>query len=364
MIKWCIYLMSDQNKEYLCECGRTFNNSQAFNGHCSHCKEHLGEEKYQEAINRQIKAQIKAVESRHRQSVQFHNDEMNKWISEEHKCEKCGKVMVEKFGTGRFCSASCANTRTHSKEARIKTAKSLRKFYGNLSGTNPNADLNFDKYVEEAKELYLNGSLNYKTLSYYLLDKVEGIDFVVCPYCGMRFSHIQHKHLKQHNKTPEDLKNEFGDDYQIISKRAHENRSKSSKKTQQKLIETGNHIGWKTRKIRSYAELFWEKVLKNNNLKYESEHTVKKKNLGIEEKGCYFLDFLIDGFIDLEIDGKQHKYENRKEHDVKRDELLTKNGFIVYRISWINPVESEKVKQQIDDFLKWYQDLPKKSNIV
>lgn len=49
----------------------------------------------------------------------------------------------------------------------------------------------------------------------------------------------------------------------------------------------------------------------------------------------YFLDFLIEKNgkkIDLEIDGKQHEYEDRKAHDILRDQYLTDLGFIVYRI--------------------------------
>ena len=37
---------------YKCECGKEFTNSQAFNGHKSHCKIHLGETKYLENLNK------------------------------------------------------------------------------------------------------------------------------------------------------------------------------------------------------------------------------------------------------------------------------------------------------------------------
>lgn len=33
-------------------------------------------------------------------------------------CEKCGKITENKFGSGRFCSRACANTRTHSAETK------------------------------------------------------------------------------------------------------------------------------------------------------------------------------------------------------------------------------------------------------
>ena len=35
-------------------------------------------------------------------------------------CEKCGKQVTEKYGSGRFCSRQCANSRTFSEESRQK----------------------------------------------------------------------------------------------------------------------------------------------------------------------------------------------------------------------------------------------------
>ena len=42
-------------------------------------------------------------------------------------CERCGKPITEKFGSGRFCSRSCANTRQHSSETKEKIRRSLTK---------------------------------------------------------------------------------------------------------------------------------------------------------------------------------------------------------------------------------------------
>lgn len=44
-------------------------------------------------------------------------------------CEKCGKVIVEKYGSGRFCSRSCANSRTFSKESNAKRSDSVKNTY-------------------------------------------------------------------------------------------------------------------------------------------------------------------------------------------------------------------------------------------
>lgn len=37
-----------------------------------------------------------------------------KWESEPHYCECCGKLMTTKYGSGRFCSRTCSNTRVAS----------------------------------------------------------------------------------------------------------------------------------------------------------------------------------------------------------------------------------------------------------
>ena len=138
-----------------------------------------------------------------------------------------------------------------------------------------------------------------------------------------------------------------------------DNRREASRKVQQKLLAEGRHKGWQSRNIISYPEQFWMEVLKNNNIDYSFNHVVNKKtHLGLDDNSNYFLDFLINGNIDLEIDGKQHKYEDRAESDRIRDEILTKNNFIVYRVEW-NEINSETgkqhMKEKIDKFLEFYE---------
>lgn len=100
-------------------------------------------------------------------------------------------------------------------------------------------------------------------------------------------------------------------------------------------------------------------VLDKNNVKYIHNHPVSKRDLGLDDNYNYFLDFYIeDKKIDLEIDGNQHK--RRKEHDEERDELLSKNGYIVYRIQWksINSDNGKKyLKEEIDKFMEFYWNL-------
>ena len=120
------------------------------------------------------------------------------------------------------------------------------------------------------------------------------------------------------------------------------------------MIKNGKHKGWQSRNIISYPEQFWIKVLDNNNIVYQREYKLYYDNIN-----KYFLDFYIeigDRKIDLEIDGKQHNFEDRKYHDKIRDEYIKSQGIEVYRIKW-NSINNEKgkqlMKEKIDKFLEY-----------
>jgi hypothetical protein len=125
----------------------------------------------------------------------------------------------------------------------------------------------------------------------------------------------------------------------------------------------GEHKGWTTRKICSYAEAFFKKVLDNLGISYKFNFPVSKSSLGVNSASCYFLDFFLEKNgkkIDLEIDGKQHSYPERKESDKERDRLLVKNDFLVYRIEWKNPVNDENRKhleKEINTFERFLKNL-------
>jgi len=110
-----------------------------------------------------------------------------------------------------------------------------------------------------------------------------------------------------------------------------------------KRVADGTHIGWKVRPIESYPEKFWKQVLTNNGIEFEFNFYIQKKTLGLSNLAGYFLDFKLQNKIDLEIDGKQHKYEDRKQSDLVRDKALSSNGWKVYRIEW-NEINTEKGK--------------------
>jgi very-short-patch-repair endonuclease len=137
-------------------------------------------------------------------------------------------------------------------------------------------------------------------------------------------------------------------------------RSIKSKLNAQKLIDEGRHIGWQSRNIISYPEKFWMSVLDNNGINYKHNFYVREYH--------YFLDFLIEinGVkIDLEIDGKQHKYSDRMIHDEIRDINVKKSGFIVYRVEW-NNINNDSgknlMKDKIKNFLDFINNINKQVN--
>ena len=116
-------------KIYACICGKEFTNSQSFNSHKSLCKEHYiqkygGLTEYEAQLENRHKA---AAESLRKKADNKKQTELNTWIAEQHTCERCGKVMTEKFGSGRFCSRFCANSRDHSDETKDKIRQALAK---------------------------------------------------------------------------------------------------------------------------------------------------------------------------------------------------------------------------------------------
>lgn len=111
---------------YKCECGKDFTDPQKFNGHKGHCKVHLAAVGKLEAYAvRQARASATGRAAWNSQRKNQKQQKLMNWVAEQHMCECCNKVMTEKFGTGRFCSRSCANTRSHSEETRNKISASL-----------------------------------------------------------------------------------------------------------------------------------------------------------------------------------------------------------------------------------------------
>lgn len=249
-------------------------------------------------------------------------------------CKNCEKpIPYNKKSWATFCDNSCA------------------AIYNNK-----NRDYSYltEEYKQKVRE---------KTLNIIKKKKGENYQFVHTKYDFDKNCYVCNKPL-----TPEQIRRK--NNRKTFNKKSYcSNKCRAScvseetkDKIRQKRLESiknGTHKGWTSRNIISYPEKFFIEVLKNNNLNYKQNFVINKRDLGLNDISNYFLDFYFEDIkIDLEIDGKQHNYNDRKEKDVLRDELLNNIGIKVYRIKWKNPInEKNKIylKNEIDKFLEFYE---------
>lgn len=273
------------------------------------------------------------------------NLEHKKYKKEHPVCKTCGKDLTYRQYKSKqcFCSSSCAaiynnQHRVLSKKKKSIFAKEQSIRTNQVYKGKPNYILNTD-LINQGKILN-NKNIPYK--EHYM--DITKLGIHICQVCGKEF--IPSITLKGNISKATTC----SDECHILLKQ------KVSKISINNIIQDGRHKGWITRNITSYPEKFWIKVLNNNHIDFIREFAVK------QESGYnYFLDFLIEyrgHKIDLEIDGKQHKY--RKEHDKERDEYLQSLNYLIYRIDW-NNINTENgkllMKEKIDNFLNWFNNL-------
>lgn len=119
---------------YTCECGRTFSSSQAYNGHKSHCTIHLS---YTNRLD--VRKHIDATNGE-KSGKKLHSDyisrkeaELATWLANNPTCERCGKIMTEYYGSGRFCSRFCANSKKHSDKTKQKISYAIQNSLHNFN---------------------------------------------------------------------------------------------------------------------------------------------------------------------------------------------------------------------------------------
>lgn len=225
---------------------------------------------------------------------------------EERSCLMCGnKFFVRKREKKTTCGYSCANKyfrRNQKEETKKKISETLNKFHDS-----------------QPKPIKLLG---------------------VCEFCGKEFhkknSKMQYCSVECVRKSPL-------------------TRKKLSDKVQER-IQNGTHQGWISRNILSFPEKYFKSVFEQNGFsgKFITNYPVKKRDLGIKNDACYFLDFYFpDLKLDVEIDGKQHDRAEHIEHDKMRDQKLSENGYEVYRIKWKSlQNEKEYFKEEIKKILE------------
>lgn len=316
-----------EKTNFICICGKEFKSQKSLSAHQAGCKDHYMRkygnlDVYNERLANLSETQhkyaqtdifYKRLKEKREMSLVSKQQELDQWISEKHTCEKCGKVMTEYFGSGRFCSRSCANSRQHSEESKNKIKTSVQKHLVNIG-------------------VYVMSSA----------DNVEDETYVLksqryCVKCG--------------EKVGKNNKSGYCKHCFYTSPAWTEQKKKQSDTMRNKQYPRWNI----NRQQKSYAEKFFEQVLQNNSIYYVQEYPVLNTI-----SRYYYLDFYIEknGIkIDLEIDGQQHSQVERHVHDILRDEFLQNNGFIVYRIPW-NEISSEAgkdiMKSKILDFLSFY----------
>lgn len=126
-------------------------------------------------------------------------------------------------------------------------------------------------------------------------------------------------------------------------------RKKISESRKRYLEEHPDQVPYKLNhksKGESYPEKYFREWLEKENISFEQEYHF----------GVYSFDFLINNFIDLEIDGSQHYADGRiRKSDEKRDKRAKENGFIVYRINWPKYQQledKEKFLLELKQFIK------------
>jgi very-short-patch-repair endonuclease len=97
---------------------------------------------------------------------------------------------------------------------------------------------------------------------------------------------------------------------------------------------------WRLSNLSYPEKLFLDKI---------KELELDKKYLIVRERSVfpYFVDFAFENEkIAIEIDGSQHENEDRKNSDIKKDELLNELGWIVIRFS------AKKIISDLDECIK------------
>ena len=229
-------------------------------------------------------------------------------------CKQCNKKIDYKHKGNQFCCHSCRNkVRKQTNETKSKISNSLK-----TSVKRYQRDLKRFRKTEIKGKIKIGNEI-LKVKKYCFVCKKE-MNIRNKKFCSNKCSaYFVHKDPEYKEKIK-----------QLALQR----------------VKNGTHQGWKSRsKFKpSYPQKYFIEVLNNDNVQYKRDKYV----------GGYFIDFAIeDKMIALQVDGKQHQYEDRKRSDIKKDKKLIQNGWKVFRIKWYNPVNEvnkEKLYSQINEF--------------
>lgn len=132
---------------FACECGKQFTEIQSFRGHKANCPVHMKVcGKYDNWMKSKKLQLDKSAATSKKNAAKRREENLAKWVSEEHMCKKCGKIMTEKWGNGIFCSRNCANSHIHSEETKHKISTSLKQSHPGGTHKQRNENLKQEYY--------------------------------------------------------------------------------------------------------------------------------------------------------------------------------------------------------------------------
>lgn len=207
-------------------------------------------------------------------------------------CEKCNIEHNGSYASGRFCSVKCS-----------------RSFSTSIKRKEIN---------QKVKNAWEKKSFLEKKRSHVWLEK--GI-IRNCKFCNIAFQAKRYQQVSCSRNCVRINHNKFLTEEQKLQ------ISKKMSQHTKARHEKGDKVGWTTRKkfAPSYPELVATRFLDSNNIIYIRELHV----------GRYFIDFaLLKPKIAIEIDGQQHLKPERAKSDERKNALLEKEGWQVFRIKW------------------------------
>ena len=274
-------------------------------------------------------------------------------------CENCGKEIEGTYGSGRFCSKSCACSFNSKKGIGIakergnlikaREAMALKRItVYNIPGAckycgkelkNQNALINHERLCKNNPQRecfdFHNENWRKKTIE---ANKNKNIErkIYVCEYCGKEWTTTK-SGFKVHERSCDKNPNRC-----LIKRHPLSEETKKKISEGQKLAhKEGRNSSWIGRRKRSYAEQSWFNIFK----KYLGENSFKN-NLAVEG---YFLDFAWpEKKIYFEVDGETHYTECGLKHDEERTLKLKEKGWkLLDRCRWSNYQKlTEKEKEE------------------
>ncbi len=111
---------------FTCVCGATFDNWSKYGGHKQSCTAFIIDKygsigAYNKVKNKNHYCSSSPTYIERKKKRELANQlKEEQWIAEQHRCERCGKIMTTKFESGRFCSIQCCNSHPHSPASKKK----------------------------------------------------------------------------------------------------------------------------------------------------------------------------------------------------------------------------------------------------